>query len=368
MTRPDARALFDDAIRTLLGDAMRLVARDPLAAASFAGILAHQKAAERRRLRHVQHGIPVPALLILSVTQRCNLHCAGCYAGALHQDAGPELSTTEMGSILEQASELGVSIVLLAGGEPLTRGDLLELTRDRPDMMFALFTNGTLLHDEIIRDLARQRHVIPVLSLEGHQIDTDTRRGEGIHARVLEKMGRLKDQGLFFGTSLTVTRQNYDVISDPAFAQDLIESGCHLFFFVEYVPTLPGTEFLVLTEAQRAGLGQLITDLHDRLPGLFISLPGDEELYGGCLAAGNGFVHIDSHGRLEPCPFAPWSDRSLREVPLADALCSPFLAALRSSDVHLAETAGGCALWAHREEVTALLQANHVLTEPGPAL
>jgi MoaA/NifB/PqqE/SkfB family radical SAM enzyme len=356
MALRDARSIFDGAIRDLFGDALKLVARDPLAAASMVRMLGHQRAAERRRAASAAQGIPVPAMIIISVTQRCNLQCAGCYAHALHNETGAELSTAELGDALRQASELGISIALLAGGEPLLRSDILDLTESRPEMVFALFTNGTLLDDEAIDRLARQRHVIPVLSLEGHQAETDARRGAGMHMHTLDTMARLKARGLFFGTSLTVTSQNYAVVSDPAYVQALIDSGCRLFFFVEYVPSVPGSEFLVLSEEQRAALPALLEEMHARLPGLFVALPGDEEMYGGCLAAGQGFVHLNPQGRLEPCPFAPWSDTSLRDMSLAEALRSPFMATLRESDVHLTETAGGCALWARREWVTSLLQ------------
>ena len=355
MSDRDHVTLFDQAIHALLRDAVRICAGEPAMAALLLRILRQQRRAVRRRRASAAAGIEVPPLLIMSVTQRCNLRCKGCYAQALHRDAAAELSREEVGRLLDEAHELGISIVLLAGGEPLLRPELLDLAQSRREMLFALFTNGILLDDALIARLAQQRHVIPVISLEGHQADTDARRGLGVHAHSLQIMERLRQRGLFFGTSMTVTRENYGTLSSPAYLADLIASGCRLFFFVEYVPTVPGTEDLVLTEAQRAGLPAVLEELRGALPGLFVELPGDEELYGGCLAAGRGFVHISADGRLEPCPFAPFSDVSVRDTTLADALRSPFLRTLRESDLHLAETRGGCSLWAQRDRVTALL-------------
>ncbi len=349
-------ALFDSAIRTLLADALRICAREPAMVALLLRMLGQQRRAARLRSRWAAEGLDVPPLLIASVTQRCNLHCKGCYAQAQHRDAAPELSMAELAKVLAQAGDLGISIVLLAGGEPLLRPDLLDLTEGQPGMIFPLFTNGMLLDGAVVDRLSAQRHVIPVISLEGHQLDTDRRRGAGVHAHSLQAMARLRERGLFFGTSLTVTSQNLDTVSSPAYLSDLIASGCRLFFFVEYVPTVPGTEFLILEEEQRTRLNGLVEELQRSLPGLFVSLPGDEDLYGGCLAAGRGFIHVSADGRLEPCPFAPFSDASLRDMSLADALRSPFLKALRESDVHLSETRGGCALWARRDQVMALLQ------------
>ena len=97
------------------------------------------------------------------------------------------------------------------------------------------------------------------------------------------------------------------------------------------------------------------------MPGLFVAFPGDEEMYGGCLAAGRGFVHISPEGRLEPCPFSPFSDISLKDVSLREALRSPLLRTIRESDAHLRETRGGCALWEQRDWVGSLLQTSEAV-------
>ncbi|MFZ2413956.1 MAG: hypothetical protein WAW16_07030, partial [Candidatus Cryosericum sp.] len=115
----------------------------------------------------------------------------------------------------------------------------------------------------------------------------------------------------------------------------------------------------VLDDGQRARLAATVASLQKRLPGLFIAFPGDEEVFGGCLAAGRGFVHISPSGRVEPCPFAPYSDTSVRGVPLRDALASPLLLAIRDNHERLTETNGGCALWSQREWVRSLLPGSH---------
>ncbi|HSQ93451.1 MAG TPA: radical SAM protein, partial [Methanoregula sp.] len=57
----------------------------------------------------------------------------------------------------------------------------------------------------------------------------------------------------------------------------------------------------------------------------------------------------------EPCPAAPYSDRNLAEVPLAEALRSRLLRRLRETPEVLAETEGGCALRANRAWVEGLV-------------
>jgi len=67
-------------------------------------------------------------------------------------------------------------------------------------------------------------------------------------------------------------------------------------------------------------------------------------------------VHISATGDLEPCPFAPYSDANLKDVPLREALQSRFLAIMRESHGLFSEMAGGCALWKNRDRVRTLLR------------
>ena len=73
------------------------------------------------------------------------------------------------------------------------------------------------------------------------------------------------------------------------------------------------------------------------------------------MAAGRGFFHINSHGGAEPCPFSPYSDVSLRNRSLRDALRSPLFLALQSGDVLLDDHDGGCVLYEKRDLVEKLL-------------
>jgi len=122
------------------------------------------------------------------------------------------------------------------------------------------------------------------------------------------------------------------------------------------VPMEPGTENLVLTPAQKKMLNAVLSDFNQKFPALFIGFPGDEDAYGGCLAAGRGFVHVSPSGDLEPCPAAPYSDANLSAVPLKEALRSRLLSQIRDEHGLLTETSGGCALRANRAWVQTLMK------------
>jgi MoaA/NifB/PqqE/SkfB family radical SAM enzyme len=97
-------------------------------------------------------------------------------------------------------------------------------------------------------------------------------------------------------------------------------TGPRVFTFVEYVPMEPGTEHLVLTPAQKKALNAMLVTFSRKFPAIFIGFPGDEEAFGGCLAAGRGFVHVSPTGDLEPCRAAPLSDANIGRLPLREAL------------------------------------------------
>lgn len=368
-TRPPERAsrLLERSLGRFVSDALSLAFRAPSLLGTLFRFARGQRKAARARAWWEARGTHVPPLLVASITETCNLRCAGCYAAA-HRNGGrtglvgragiageAELSTARWNGLFREASGLGISFVLVAGGEPFARWEVIEAAAAMPDALVAVFTNGLLLSPRSIEAIRKTRNVVPVISLEGPQRQTDSRRGAGVYRRVMQAMGRLKKAGIPFGASLTVTSVNLDVVTAPTFIGSLVDAGARIVFFVEYTPVEPGTEALALSEIQRAELRRRADAFHAGRRALFVAFPGDEERYGGCLAAGRGFVHVNPRGRLEPCPYAPFSDTSVRDGSLADALRSPLLAAIRENHGRLTEARGGCALWAEREWVRTLL-------------
>lgn len=350
---------FDRSIIALFRNALKISLHNPPFAAFLLKTIRNQRRASKRRDKMQQsEGIRIPPFMIASITKQCNLHCHGCYAKAQHRSGGAaELSAERMTELFREAGRLGVSIILLAGGEPLMRPELLKITADFPEIIFPIFTNGLLIDQEKTEILARQRHVVPVISLEGLEGQTDSRRGMGVYQHLAVTFAMLRKAGVFFGTSITLTRENFATVTSDEFVQHLMSTGIRLVFYVEYIPVQEDTGHLVLTEEQRRLTQTTLTQsLSKKYPGLFIAFPGDEEQYGGCLAAGRGFVHVSPEGDVEPCPFAPVSDSGLQGMSLKEALQSDLLRAIRENSDELHDTSGGCALWNKRDWVQSLVK------------
>jgi len=314
-----------------------------------------QRKAFKKRKYWQENGVHVPPFMIFSVTNSCNLNCVGCYQKAQGREKQQEISTVKLESILEECRELGISIILISGGEPLMRKDLLPTLKKYPDIVFALFTNGILLDTDLIKEINRSRHIIPILSIEGYEKETDRRRGEGVYSKLREAATRLQRHNVSFGSSLTVNRNNFYVITADSFIQRFIDLGCKIFFYVEYVPISEATEELCVTQEQREQLAEIDAGFREKFDAVLFSFPGGEEEYGGCLAAGRGFIHVSASGKVEPCPFAPYSDKDLAYESLKESLSSRFMKAIRDNHDVLEDTKGGCSLWVKRELVKKLL-------------
>ncbi len=347
-------------IGILIRDAIRASVKNPGELFFLMKIAFASRRADRMRRKYEEEGRHIPPFLIASITAQCNLHCKGCYA-VENQHCGPKaapgMPAGRWGEIFEEAQKIGVSFILLAGGEPFMRPDILGQAAKVKSIVFPVFTNGTLLDGEALSLFHKNRNLVPVLSLEGDAARTDVRRGEGVFQSVLEAMDRLKEKGVFFCTSVTVTKENISHVTSSGFIDGVAAHGCKLVFYVEYVPADESTRALALSDADRAVLDQKLDELRGRYKRvIFISFPGDEKLTGGCLAAGRGFFHINPSGDAEPCPFSPFSDLSLKDHTLIEALDSALFRALNKEGYLLQEHEGGCLLFEKRAEVEAILE------------
>lgn len=316
---------------------------------------AHARA-ERKRSAAEAEGVHIPPFLIASIARACNLKCAGCYARAREDcAAAPQLDAGRWAQIFSEAQGLGVSFILLAGGEPLMRPDVLRRAADIKDVLFPVFTNGMLLDQTWAAFFNRHRNLVPILSIEGDREATDRRRGAGVYDGLLRAMAELKKRNVLFGASVTVSRENLMQATGGAFADFLAGQGCGVAFFVEYVPADRETECLAPDDADRALYLSRLDALREDTKLVVLAFPGDERLVGGCLAAGRGFFHINADGGAEPCPFSPFSDVSVRERPLLEALRSPLFTRLRASGLLQSEHDGGCVLFTHEDEVREML-------------
>jgi len=350
---------LNESIDRLFRRALRSSLTNPREMGFLIGALKIKRRAAKKRLLSAGDGGGIPPFMIASITTQCNLRCKGCYDRANRACANPdpkgELGAERWGAIFSEAEGLGISFILLAGGEPLKRPEVLERAAETRGVIFPVFTNGTLLSGDILGLFGRSRNLIPVVSVEGDKHQTDSRRGAGVFDMTRRAMREMKRRGIFFGCSVTVNKSNMDTVLGDDYVALLRSSGSRLVIYVEYVP-VDGEDGLAPGEGERLAAARRLEELRLRFKDMIlISFPGDEQELGGCLAAGRGFFHVNAFGGAEPCPFSPYSDTSLAEGSILRALDSDLFTKIRESGLGSEGHTGGCALFERRDAVMSLL-------------
>ncbi len=356
----DLQEYLVEGVERVVADALRASLKNPKESAFMLKFAAASKAASKKRIAAEKQGVHIPSFLIASITSSCNLHCAGCYSRCNESttDAEPveQLSSAEWLRIFDEADELGISFIILAGGEPTIRRDIIEAAGKKQNILFPVFTNGTFISERYFELFDKCRNLIPIMSIEGGKDVTDARRGSGIYDRLIANMTELKRRGLVFGASVTVTTENAEEGSSDRFLGELEKLGCKAVIFVEYVPVTDESRELAPGDREREILDRAAERLRaGNSEMMYVSFPGDEKSSGGCFAAGRGFFHINSHGGAEPCPFSPYSDINVKDTSLREAISSPLFTALRDGDILLDDHEGGCVLYQKRALVESLV-------------
>lgn len=151
-------------------------------------------------------------LVAWEITRSCNLFCAHCRASAVSDSYTGELLTEACYRLIDQIREVGQPIIILTGGEPLTRPDVFEIAQYAVDrgLRVVMGTNGTLITPEI----ARKLKVIPMSRL-GISLDFPTpelqdkfRGKEGAFAAVMAGIANARAAGIEVQINCTLTKMN----------------------------------------------------------------------------------------------------------------------------------------------------------------
>ena len=265
----------------------------------------------------------VPWAILLDPTSACNLHCTGCWAA----EYGNKLNLTfdEIDSIIQQGKKLGVYMYIYTGGEPLTRkNDLIRLCEKHNDCVFLCFTNATLIDEKFADEMLRVKNFIPAISLEGDEVSTDSRRGQGTYQKVVRAMKLLHEKKLPYGISSCYTSVNYEKITSDTYYNSLIDMGAYFIWYFHYMPIGDGANVdLMLNAEQREYMIHRVREIRGLTGGkqiFCIDFQNDGEYIDGCIAGGRQYAHINPAGDVEPCVFIHYSNANIHEKSLLECL------------------------------------------------
>jgi len=155
-------------------------------------------------------------IVVWNCTRRCNLCCVHCYSASTGAAGEDELTTDEARKMIDDLAGFGAPVILFSGGEPLLRGDLLELAAHAraAGLRAVLSTNGTLITADLADRLAQAGLNYVGVSLDGIGRANDGFRGmDGAFDLALAGMRNCRQAGVKVGLRLTMTRHNVGQIA-----------------------------------------------------------------------------------------------------------------------------------------------------------
>ncbi len=191
-----------------------------------------------------------PLLVILEMTQACELKCAHCRADARPKRHPLELSTAEAFHLIDEVVEMKVPMFVLTGGDPLKRPDLLPIVQYacRHGVHTALTPSTTqLLTRETVFQLKEAGLMRMALSLDGSTAALhDGFRGvPGSYQRSLDAAAWCREAKLPVQVNTTISRRNFDDLENMV--ELLQKLGVVLWSVFFLVPTGRGQFNDVLT-------------------------------------------------------------------------------------------------------------------------
>lgn len=278
---------------------------------------------------------PLPYLVAVNLTRRCNLACAHCYMDAEQRarPAADELSDEALGDLFREiAARAPGTILVLTGGEPLLHPGLESLvaTGAAAGLRMVLGTNGVLL-------TAGKAARLKAAGLEGMGISLDSvsaashdgfRGMPGAFARSCAAVRLCREAGMHAQIHFTVTKRNKAEIRAAVEMAKFLGASILNFFFLICVGR--GESRMDLDPDQYEAALSEIAGLQARTRGILVQTrctPHFKRILhqrdpkspytraegydgGGCLAASH-YCRITPKGEVTPCPYIELSAGNL---------------------------------------------------------
>lgn len=188
-----------------------------------------------------------PKWIAWEITRRCNLRCVHCRSSSEMEAKGhPDFSTIEAYRILDDIVSYANPVVVLSGGEPLSRTDVFDIAQygTGKGLRMCLATNGTLVNDEVCEKIKASGIRIVSLSLDGadEAVHDDFRNQKGAFAGTVNAARLFKKYGIEFIINSSFTKRNQEQI--PLVYKLAKDLGATAWYMFMIVPTGRGEEIM----------------------------------------------------------------------------------------------------------------------------
>ncbi len=174
-------------------------------------------------------------VVIWNLLRRCNLACKHCYTNSTNRDYPGELTYEEILEVMRDLKQMGVSVLILSGGEPLLHPRIFEISQEAVKLGFyvGLSSNGTLMDEETVARIRQVGFQYVGISVDGiGEVHDQFRRQAGAFDRALNGVHRLHSHGIKVGLRYCLTQDTWQSLP---LMLDLIEQEGIAKFYLSHL-------------------------------------------------------------------------------------------------------------------------------------
>lgn len=272
-------------------------------------------------------------VVVWNCTRTCNLKCKHCYSNSDSTSYEGELTTNEAKKMIDNLGGFRVPVLLLSGGEPFMRQDLMELIQysQQYGIRTTISTNGTLIDKATAKNLKENQVGYVGISIDGIGHRHDTFRGrQGSFELAVNGIRNCIDVGQKVGLRFTISRDTIDQLEGvfKFISEEKIPRVCfyHLAYSgrgneminedITHEETRQAMD-LIMQKSQEFGPETEILTVDNHADAVYIALKAKErndpraerifellEMNGGN-RSGIAIGSIDSQGYVHPDQFTP---------------------------------------------------------------
>ncbi len=276
-----------------------------------------------RKLKMMLTKMAFPVTANLAITHKCQCQCIHCSADPFIDPSREELTAEEIKTVIDGSLDLGASLVILVGGEPLLREELFDLIEyvDKSKAIAMIFTNGLLLTENNVKKLAKAGLASLNISIDSSEpeLHNEFRVVPQCYEKAFEGAERCRKAGILTGISTYATSEgirdgNVEKLLKIALAEGFSE--------VTIFDCIPSGRFLkdtskILTPDDRKQLIALAKKYHDMDAPMGVNAMAliNSPKGVGCYGAQSQF-YMTAYGDINPCDFNPINFGNVRDMPI----------------------------------------------------
>ena len=244
--------------------------------------------------------------VLWEITNTCNYHCNYCIFSSEAKRYDNELNTEEVIKAINDLKENNFTYIKFTGGEPFTRKDMTYILNYATQLGFDMdiSTNGSLITEEIAKELKRMNFPMVHVSLDGYNKDThEYVRGENTFETTLNGIKQLTQNGIYTRIGTVIYRYNEDKLEEIVNLAISLNVNEIIFSFMEAVGRLE--DETIISKRQISDVKKEIEELEmkygDKIKVKYSFTEKVNVASNECCPAVSKFIYINNLGQISPC-------------------------------------------------------------------